>query len=104
MTESESSEKISRGVTEALVRFTVVLLTAYLCLKIFAPFMGLVVWALVMAISLYPIHQKIAAKFSNKQGLTSTVMVVVTLLAFGVPLILLSNSLVVLTPLSNLDW
>lgn len=43
-------------------------------------------WALILAVALYPLHQSLAGKLGNKQGRASTLMVLVTMLLIGVPM------------------
>ena len=45
------------------------------CYKVFAPFHGLMIWALILAVALYPLHQYLAAKIGGKQGLAATIVV-----------------------------
>lgn len=77
---------------EVLIRFAIVAYLIYLCLEVFAPFLGLLTWALIMAVALYPIHQKLAKRVGSRQGRASVIMVVSALLLFGVPVFMLGGS------------
>ena len=46
-----------------------------LCYRIFSPFLTLMVWALILAVNLYPLHRSLAAKLGGKQGLAATLIV-----------------------------
>lgn len=83
---------LSKDMTDVLIRVGLIVFLAILCYKIFAPFMGLMLWALVLAVILYPLHQKLALKMGGKQGLSATVMVLIGLVLIGLPTILLSAS------------
>ena len=75
---------ISLGLTAALI---------ILCLQVFTPFMGIMVWALIIAVMLFPAHQKLASRMGGRQGRSSTVIVIMGLLIIGAPLIILGGSL-----------
>ena len=47
---------------------------AVLCYQIFSPFIGLMAWALILAVTLYPAHQKLARKMGGRQGLAATLL------------------------------
>lgn len=84
----------SKALLGTLVRFGLILAMAGYCLKVFTPFAGIMIWGLLLAISLYPLHQKIARRLGNRQGRTSTIMVLVTVAGIGVPLFFLGNAFV----------
>src|SRR5215204_4770700 len=78
-------KRLSGRLLDVLIRYGFVVALAVLCYQIFSPFLGLMVWALILAVTLYPAHQKLARKLGNKQGLAATVMVLVGLVLIGVP-------------------
>ena len=75
---------IALGLTAALI---------ILCLQVFAPFTGVMLWALIIAVMLFPAHQKLASRMGGRQGRSSTVIVITGLLIIGAPLIILGGSL-----------
>jgi predicted PurR-regulated permease PerM len=77
---------------EVLIRFSLVAFIVVLCARVFAPFTGIMLWALIMAVALYPVHQKFVKTFSCKQGRASTIMVILLMVGFGVPMFFLANS------------
>jgi predicted PurR-regulated permease PerM len=77
---------------ESMVRVGVVALLAIFCFRIAFPFLNLMVWAVMLAIMLYPLHQKLARKLGGKQGLASVLMVVVVALLVVPPLVLVIGS------------
>ena len=64
-----------------------------LCYRVFSPFLTLMVWALILAVTLYPLHQYLAGKIGGKQGLAATLLVVVGFLLIVSPTALLMSSL-----------
>jgi len=81
--------------TDAMIRLGLIALIAVLCFRIFTPFLALMVWALILAIIFYPLHQRLARRLGGKQGRAATVIVVVGVLLIGVPLVMLGESFVV---------
>ncbi len=61
--------------------------------KIFEPFAMIMLWALVLSIMIYPVHQYIVKRMGGKQGRAATVIVLVGILLMGGPATLLGFSL-----------
>ncbi len=78
--------------TDTILRIGIIAVIVVLCLQIFAPFLGIMLWALILAVALYPLHLMLAKKCKNKQGLTATIIVVCGLLILGVPTLLMGNA------------
>lgn len=89
----ELEQRLSRKLLDVLIRAAIAIGLALFCYRIFAPFMGLMVWSVILAVTLYPLHQKLARKMKGKQGLAATVLVVVGLVLIGVPTAILMGSL-----------
>jgi len=81
--------------TDTMIRIGMIVIIAALCYRIFNPFMGLMVWGLILAITLYPLHQGIARRLGGKQGRAATLIVVIGVLLIGSPLVMVSESLAV---------
>ncbi len=93
MEASTSAEQRSREIIDLFVRLGLIVLLAWLALKVFSPFIGLMVWAIVLAIALYPLNEKIAAKLGGSNGRAAVVLVLGLILTLGIPTVLLSISL-----------
>lgn len=78
---------------QTLLRVGLVAFLAVECARIFAPFATLVLWASILAITLYPLHQMLARKLGGSQARAATVIGLVGVLALGVPMVLLGTSL-----------
>ena len=76
------------------MRLGVLLVLAVLCLQIMAPFIGILLWALVIAIGLDTAFERIAARLGGRRGLAAALLVAVGLLSLIVPAVLLSGTLV----------
>jgi predicted PurR-regulated permease PerM len=78
---------------EVLIRAGVILALVLLCYKIFAPFLVLMVWALILAVALYPLHQMLTRRLGGRQGLAATVLVILGLVVIVAPTAVLMGSL-----------
>lgn len=87
-----AAQQQTKIMMEALIRFSIVAIIVFLCWQVFAPFLGIMLWGIIMAIALYPVHQWLAKRLDNKQGRSSTIMVFVAMLLFGIPIALLGTS------------
>jgi predicted PurR-regulated permease PerM len=83
----------SSGLLDVLIRAGLIFALAVLCFQIFAPFLTLMVWALILAVTLYPMQQYIAAKLGGRQGLAATLIVLVGITVIVVPTAILMSSL-----------
>ena len=73
--EIELESQGNSGLLDILIRAGLILALAMLCYQVFAPFLTLMVWTLILAVALYPLHQYLAAKIGGKQGLAATIVV-----------------------------
>lgn len=77
---------------DVLIRAVLLGGLAFLCYRVFSPFLTLTVWSIILAVTLYPLHQRLARLVGGKQWLASTILIVVGALAIVVPTALLVNS------------
>jgi predicted PurR-regulated permease PerM len=57
-----------------------------------SPFLKLLAWSIILAVTMYPVHQFIARRIGGRQKITSTILVVLGVLLIVVPTWLLMNS------------
>ncbi|HOB62923.1 MAG TPA: AI-2E family transporter [Candidatus Competibacteraceae bacterium] len=86
-------QRIATRLMDVLIRAGLLLAMTLLCYRIFAPFLPLMIWALILAVTLYPLHQTLANKIGGKQGLAATLLVLVGLTLIVTPTALLMSSL-----------
>ena len=55
-------KRFASQLLDVLIRAGVVLAVAMLCYRVFAPFLTLTIWALILAVVLYPLHRAIAGR------------------------------------------
>ncbi len=88
----ELERRISTGLLDVLIRAGLIGVLAVLCYVVFAPFLTLMAWAVVLAVTLYPLHGWLARHIGGKRGLAATIIVVASGLLIVAPTVLLVNS------------
>jgi predicted PurR-regulated permease PerM len=78
-------KRLFRGLLDVFIRAGLVFAMAALCYQIFSPFVALMAWALILAVTLYPVHQKLAHRMGEKQGRAATLLVVGGIVLIGLP-------------------
>jgi predicted PurR-regulated permease PerM len=51
---------------DAVLRIGLVVLLAYACARIVLPFAGILVWSTILAVMLYPLHRRLAARLGDR--------------------------------------
>jgi len=83
---------LTKDLLDVMIRVGLIAFLVVACVRIFAPFMGLVLWGLILAVTLYPLHKRIATRLGGKQGRAATLLVLAGLLIIGVPSVMLASS------------
>ena len=89
----EFERRVAALLLDVLIRAGLLLALAVLCFQVFSPFLSLMTWALILAVTLYPLHQSVAAKIGGRQGLAATLIVLLGVVVIIVPTAALMNSL-----------
>jgi hypothetical protein len=91
--DADLEKRLSDRLMDVFIRAGLILVMVILCYEIFSPFLSLMVWALILAVAMYPAHQKLANKMGGKQGHAATVMVLAGILLIVVPTTVLVSSI-----------
>lgn len=89
---STDSNVFQRNAMSAFVQIAAVVLIVSWCFIIVRPFIGMVVWALVIAVAIYPIHLTLAAKIGDRAKTSATLFVLLGLTILLVPSYLFAES------------
>ena len=89
----EMEERIAARLLDVLIRAGLILAMVLLCYRVFSPFLTLMVWALILAVTMYPLHQALARRIGGRQGLAATLLVIVGSVVIIAPTTLLMSSL-----------
>jgi len=63
-----------RRLLDVLIRAGLALALVMLCYRIFSPFLVLMVWSLILAVTLYPLHQWLATRMGGRTGWAATLI------------------------------
>lgn len=86
-------KRLSARLLDVFIRSGLVLAMTMLCYKIFAPFLPLMLWALILAVTMYPIHRQIARRLGGRQGLAATLLILIGIVLIVAPTSVLLSSL-----------
>jgi predicted PurR-regulated permease PerM len=89
----ELEQQLGTPLLDVLIRAGLILAMAMLCYQVFSPFLTLMVWALILAVTIYPLHQVLASKLGGRQGLAASLLVVVSVALIVTPTAMLMSSL-----------
>src|SRR3954471_613138 len=81
----------SRAPPRAVLQVVLVALLAYACARLVQPFVGVLLWSVVLAVMLYPLHLRLLGRIGNRGSATLIGFVCVALVL--VPMVLLATSL-----------
>ena len=91
--DQELEQRLASPLLDVLIRAGLILALAMLCYRVFSPFLTLMVWALILAVTIYPLHQWLVSKIGGKQGLAATLLVIVGVVLIVTPTAMLMSSL-----------
>lgn len=89
----ELEERVAARLLDVLIRAGLILAMVLLCYRVFSPFMNLMIWALILAVTMYPLHQALARRIGRRQGLAATLLVLAGSVLIIVPTTVLVSSL-----------
>lgn len=81
-----SGESFDSRFTDLVIRLTVVGLFAYLSLTLLAPFVIMIIWAVILAVALYPAYGSLRRRLGGRGGLAAALITLLGLVIIVVPL------------------
>jgi predicted PurR-regulated permease PerM len=91
--DADLERRLGRRLLDVLIRAALLLGMALLSYRVLAPFIPLTIWALIFAVTLYPLHLRIAAHLGGRSWLAATLLVLLGIAVLVVPIALLMSSL-----------
>lgn len=86
----QSSEKsFARGMLDVLIRAGLIAILAIFCFRIVVPFLNLLVWSLILAITLHPLLVRLRGQSKRYNGLVATLIILAAFAIILVPTYLL---------------
>jgi len=87
-----SEKALSHSLLDALIRAGLIAVLVIFCFDIFHPFLDLMLWSLILAITLYPLQGRLRRKLGNRDGRAATLIVLIAIAIVIVPIYLLGIS------------
>ena len=86
-------ERLEAGATDFVVRLAFLGLFAWWSLQLVSPFLPIVVWAVLLAVALYPAYAWLARRLGGRRGLAAALVTLVALATVLGPVSVLAASL-----------
>lgn len=83
---------LSRDILDFFIRLGMIVIAVIACEKIFAPFLPIMIWAMILAVSLNPLLISLRSRTGWSSGRGASFIVAVAILLIGVPTVLLGTS------------
>src|SRR4030095_3349959 len=84
---------LSHALLDVLIRAGLIFALVVYCYDIFRPFLHLMLWSVILAITLYPLQRKLANKLGHKERRHDTLIVLFAIVILLVPIWLLGTSM-----------
>jgi predicted PurR-regulated permease PerM len=94
MSKIENNTRSNQHIVDAAIRIAFLGLIIVWCFMIFKPFVTLIFWSIIIAVTAYPLFQKMTGWFGGRKRIASAVFVLVSIAAVVVPGIGLTGSIV----------
>jgi predicted PurR-regulated permease PerM len=91
--DADLERRLARRLLDVLIRATILLVVALFCYRVLAPFLPLAMWALIIAVTLYPLHLRVATHIGGRSGFAATLLVLLASAILVVPIAILMSSL-----------
>ena len=95
LTEHDESQLFRKNMMASFVQIAALVVLVGYCVIIVGPFAGLVIWGVVMAVAIYPLHLKIASLLGDRQKLAATLLVLAGIVLVLYPGWLMVKSMIV---------
>ncbi len=80
-----ADRNFQKNAMASFVQIGALLVLIIWCFQILSPFISVVLWGMLIAVALYPVHSLLAAKFGGRAKLSATVFVILGLAILLVP-------------------
>jgi len=88
------NQSTNNSVYDTTIRLFILILIVGWCLAIMYPFVSIILWSLILAMALHPLHRIMSEKMGGRPKLASAIIVVSLLIIIFVPTWLLIDSLI----------
>ena len=89
-----SNQSTNNSVYDTTIRLFILILIVGWCLAIMYPFVSIILWSLILAMAMHPLHKIMSEKMGGRPKLASTIIVLSVLVIIFLPTWLLIDSLI----------
>ena len=79
---------------DGAIRIAFLGLIAVWCFLIFKPFVTIIMWSMIIAVTAYPLHKKLTKWLGGREGLAATTFVIACIAVLVIPSLLLTGSII----------
>lgn len=83
---------LSRDFMDFCIRIGLVVVLVVACERVFAPFLPIMLWGVILAVSIYPMFLSLSRRTGLSPGSNATLIVMLGILLLGVPAVMLGSS------------
>ena len=87
-----SDQAFNRRIIDITIKLAAMAMILFWCFAIISPFILITIWAAILAVALYPLHEKLTALLKGNKKIASTVIALVGISIIAIPSINLSSS------------
>jgi len=88
-----SERSFSQGMLDVLIRAGLIAVLVIFCYRVFHPFLNLLLWSMILAVTLYPLHRMLKRRLGYKDWSIATLIVVIAIAILFVPMYVLGVSI-----------
>jgi predicted PurR-regulated permease PerM len=92
--EEDIANRDFKGVVEIVLKLALLFLVVGWCLSIISPFVGIVLWAMIIALGVEAPYQALARALGGRNTLAAVIFVIIALAGLVVPAVMLSETLI----------
>ena len=87
-----ADRNFQKNAMASFIQIAAVVVLVLWCFQIIAPFLSIVIWGMIIAVALYPVHVKLSGTLGGREKLSSTIFVLLGLAILLVPVFILTDS------------
>ena len=96
---NEAADFLRDRFIERVILLTLLAFLIFACLQIVRPFLGPLLWGIIITVSTWPLYRRLVARLGGRKKIGATIMAVGLLVVLVVPVSLLVESLARVSPL-----
>jgi len=89
-----NTKSTHESVYDTVIRLFIIILIVGWCLAILYPFVSIMLWSLILAMAMHPLHKNLSKRMGGRPKLASTLIILTVLVVIFLPTWLLIDSLI----------